>query len=803
MSDLYTVIPGLQPTSQELLEAELFAKQVLEAQYPELELREGTGLRDLVLRPTGMLMALVKKASDFLFSQNSLSGVDDTTPTDLVDGILSNWFLTRQIGTQSVINARLYFARQKNTAISSSVYFSPDNVLKFFPASSVSYASSSMVFDSYTNEYYIDMDLVAESQGSTYNIASGSLLYFSNFDPYFLHAEINFLKSESIESETNLKFIDRAKTSISTRNLINNPSIDYNLRAEFNYITRLSSVGMGDPEMVRDQIKAIFDDKIPTLVTAVSGDSFIATVTLANHGYNDGQRVVMAGASPTLYNGEFIITVIDTSTFSYPITDAGQLVTVLPTVVEKNLPTLLHNGGMVDVYCSEKLAAATIQVTLDEFGKGQITGPVYSFQRSDTSGGTSDDTVPTTNTSTISSINVVGTIATATTSVPHVFRLTDTITVSGAIQLQTLTSLTCSGTLVTATKAGHGYLAGNSVTISGASLSGYNGTFVISSVTTNTFMYIVTSTLVSPAVGTITASVELLNGPRVLTGVTSTTFSYEIAQTSTVAATGTMSATALVPFTSSNPYVQDKALSSITSTGGVTTVSLSHHGYTVGRIVTISGSSISGYNGSWRITTIPNPDQFTFNTPVGVSGTSSTGVATFVIPWYDYGFSDRQIINLDFGLVNANLTASFDINYFQNITSIQTYLESSANRVMSADLLARGLNFYLLDVSVVSYNSSIPDSALVSSVITSYLAGLATGEMFIMSDMMAKLRLNGVMNIQNPVLVTFKHYTKDLAPVGTGTITDVLDPDDVTNVFLLNSVTTSTQTLDPDNVIIL
>lgn len=69
---------------------------------------------------------------------------------------------------------------------------------------------------------------------------------------------------------------------------------------------------------------------------------------------------------------------------------------------------------------------------------------------------------------------------------------------------QTLTSLTRSGTTATATKNGHGFLVGDWVTHSGASPSGWNGSFRITSADTNTYSFTVDSGLTTPATGTIT-----------------------------------------------------------------------------------------------------------------------------------------------------------------------------------------------------------------------------------------------------------------------------------------------------------
>lgn len=62
-------------------------------------------------------------------------------------------------------------------------------------------------------------------------------------------------------------------------------------------------------------------------------------------------------------------------------------------------------------------------------------------------------------------------------------------------------SITRSGSTATATLASHGFTSGATVVISGATQSEYNGSFVISNVTTNTFDYTVSGTPATPATG--------------------------------------------------------------------------------------------------------------------------------------------------------------------------------------------------------------------------------------------------------------------------------------------------------------
>ena len=802
MSNLYSVISELQPTQQDIIQAELLAKQILEAKFPDLDLREGTGLRDTVLRPLATLFAMLDRGLDNYFSQNTIAGVTDTTPSEILDGIMSNWFLDRKVGTRSIINARLYFARQKNISLGADVFFSTDNTLKFSPPQSLAISASAMVFDSFSNEYYVDVDLTAAAEGSSYNIEQGSLLYFSNFDPYFLRAEINFLKEASIASESNTEFINRARTSISTRNLINTPSIEANLRENFNYLSRILSTGKGDVEMVRDEIQAVFDSETPRLITALTSVGTLATATLAAHGFNTGQQVSITGATPSTYNGTFTITVLTPSTFTYVMTGTASVISIYPTVQSVTNPIYIHNGGMVDVYSSDVLASSIVQLTTDAFGNADLTGPIYSLSRSLVSGGTSNDTIPFTNDSVVSGItNGSTTTSVATTVAAHPYLVGNTVTITGVQQRLSISTIICTGTTVTVTMAAtHPYLVGNTVVISGVTPTQYNGSWFITAVTGTTFTFIVPANISTSGSGTMLAEVNLYNGDHVITAVAPNQFSFLTSQVPPVTVGGSpITAKVILPFTYTNKFAASRTIVSLTSSGNVATVTLPAHGYGIGRTILIAGATPSGYNGQWVVSQLLNGDQFTFQLPnslIGITTPASGSItSSWLVPRYDYGFSERQDLVISFGAAQANKTASFQINYFDNLASIQAYLDDSTNRVLCGDYLARGFNMYLLDVSISSYNVTAPDSSLASSIIQAYLKTLNGGDMFIMSDLLSRLRVNGIVNIQTPISITYKKYTRDLLPVQTGTITDVLDPNDRTNVFILNSVVTNSQAI--------
>lgn len=567
--DLFSFLPGLEVTENEILESELASQQILKAKFPTLDLREGTGLRDMVIRPNSNMLALINKALVFYFQQNSIGEVTDDTPQSYVDKLMSNWFLTRKIGIKALLNARLYFAKAKDLSIYSDTFFSTDGTLKFFPTTSLSYAASQLTLDVNSNQYYLDIDLIAEKAGIDYNVTTGSLLYFSNFDPYFLHAEINFLRESAQDVESNTEFIARAKEAISTRNNINVPSVAANLKDNFPTLNEVKTIGFGDPEMMRDEIKIL-----------------------------------------------------------------------VPGVTN---PIWIHNGGYADVYCRTPVASSIVQLTTDSNGKVNITGAVYKFERSDITGGTLDDTMP----------------------------------------------------------------ANQSYTW------------------TNTFK--LTSTLAS-----------------------------------------------------------------VVRTGSVATATLADHGMVVGKRVKISGLDQSEYNGTVIITGIPTKDTFTYTVPgTPITPATNTGTLTYFDPRNDYGFSDRQSITVDFGVGQANKTVSFVLHYYQNIDGLQSYLSNSNNRVVCADLLAKGFNITMLDVTVTAYNGPAPDAQLANTVVTKYLDTLVAGAPFVMSDLLASLYSNGITTIQTPIGITYTKYWSDLFDTTSGVIVDVLDPNDSLNIFVVNTTTTN------------
>ena len=648
--DLLSVIPGLQIGASDVLQAENMLTQTLAASDPSLDLRTGTAIRDLSIRPSATLLATINKALIYYWTQNSLANVDNTTPTTFVDQIMSNYFMTRFSGSNAVISANLYFAKPVSVALTTDIFFSVDNINLFYPSSAVSYSASQMTFDTSTNQYYLTVSLTAAATGTQYNISAGSLIYFSNFNPYFLHAEIQYLTSVAKSAETNTQFISRAQNSISTRNLINTPSITDNILSNFSVVTQVYSVGMGDAPMVRDKVQVV---------------------------------------PPILGN-----------------------------------PIWIHLGGMTDIYLNVPQITSLVQFTTDLSGNILLTGAIYNISISSLPGGPNIDTIPNTTP----------------------FRLTNSYSAS-----ITPTSIIRSGTVVSVTDPNHGMSVGERISISGANQTQYNGTFQIASVVSkDLYTFNISSTPATPATGTLVVQ--------------------KIIRTYDVG----FSARQSVVANFSGPIIPISPSGVVWVIGGTVTVSCSQaHGFSIGQVVTLTG--LSSYDGIWTIYSVPTSTTFTFLNANNFNPVTTTSATAQVI--------------------NGNQSVSLNLNYFQDIDGIQTYLQAPANRVLSSDQLARGFNLSFLSFTITGYGATAPDQALCTTTITKYLVGLSPGQDFILSDLVSMLNTAGITTLQTPLSVTYTKYWRDLFGPTYGVITDALNPNDPTNLFVLGTVTTLVATL--------
>lgn len=242
--------------------AEAAGIDLIRSAFPSLDLRKGTAVREVQVRPDAAMAALNQERVDRLRRVMSLATIaEDQTATEAeINAILANFNMTRAPGTPAtgvvrvvVDTARTYTlaAGFKFTALSGAGFTVSANVTAR-PAP----AAGEVAVVSDGDNYSFDVPVVADATGSTYNIAEGTSLTPTTYVYGVINASAATSFSGGRDGESIEDAISRIPASLSHRSLTSETAIEAQLRARFDsevYIRALSVVGFGNPAQLRDK----------------------------------------------------------------------------------------------------------------------------------------------------------------------------------------------------------------------------------------------------------------------------------------------------------------------------------------------------------------------------------------------------------------------------------------------------------------------------------------------------------------------------------------------------------------------
>jgi len=236
-------------------DSEKFIIDYLKEKFPALDVRPGTGLRDVLVRPLVGILDRLREDIAELRDNSDLMNYAAMDPV-VLDKRASNWFLTRDRGQKASGYVRIYLDKQTDIEISEGhrfIYGSDE--LVFRAVNTFYFAASSLTKVTGVDEWYCNINVAAIEEGARYNIDPGE---FTDYDPI----NINVIRVECVESfasgkdvEDNTIFYERLSKAVTVRNLINPLSIDTVLREKKDFLIKdLYVAGFGSPEMWRDFI---------------------------------------------------------------------------------------------------------------------------------------------------------------------------------------------------------------------------------------------------------------------------------------------------------------------------------------------------------------------------------------------------------------------------------------------------------------------------------------------------------------------------------------------------------------------
>lgn len=232
------------------MDVDKFIDARLTQEFPGVNFREGSGLRDLVVKANQLLMDPVSREVTLIKQGQSLANPELLADTE-ADSLVANMFVSRSTGGLSTGPVRLYFNAPVALNISVSNVCYTAGGLRFLPTTLQSISAEAMVFNQSGSLYYFDIQVTAEAAGSEYNVDKKEIIGITNLNTAVRVENLNKFEG-GIDEETTDELVEKAETSITERSLVVGRGVSARLFDQFESLVHLQVIGMSEPEMERD-----------------------------------------------------------------------------------------------------------------------------------------------------------------------------------------------------------------------------------------------------------------------------------------------------------------------------------------------------------------------------------------------------------------------------------------------------------------------------------------------------------------------------------------------------------------------
>lgn len=234
--------------------------------FPDIDTRQGSVFRRLVVAPAAAMFAEIQKEA--VVAQNSQSlltatqeSADGTIDDTVTEQIIANYFITRKAGSAARGTIKVLVAQDKAYAVSTTTQFQSQDGLTYTSEVDATYVSNpgeteeKLFVDTATDQFFFLVPVVADVVGTAGNVEQGTgfvvgALSFIDRSVISLEAFTPFSGGTDQESINDL--IVRAQTAITVRDLVTTKSINAVILEEFQNLVNLQPIGFGDIEMLRD-----------------------------------------------------------------------------------------------------------------------------------------------------------------------------------------------------------------------------------------------------------------------------------------------------------------------------------------------------------------------------------------------------------------------------------------------------------------------------------------------------------------------------------------------------------------------
>ena len=245
---------------------------MIRTRYPQLDLRSGTALRDLLVSPDAIIDAWFdarsaeQRASSSLLTLNERVNAGETIDPDDLNAILSNFNMTSTQGTKARGVVKINVQENREYTVQAGVTFETNTGIVFSvdketvasetPSTSTEDIVQTQLYKGVSNYYFL-VSVTAEENGIDGNIQTGTQLTISSSFLGYMSSYAYYQFSGGSDVEDIDSIISRIPQALSQRGLVTQTAVEGQLRQKYdsteNPIIAVSSCGYGDPAQLRDK----------------------------------------------------------------------------------------------------------------------------------------------------------------------------------------------------------------------------------------------------------------------------------------------------------------------------------------------------------------------------------------------------------------------------------------------------------------------------------------------------------------------------------------------------------------------
>lgn len=236
-------------------QARAFVAETMKQVLPTLNVDAGSAVNTVMALGAGTIGAVLHQEIDHLLNSRSLSDPDSISEDDM-DLMLANLLVTRDGGDLSFGFVRIYYSSRITRSFSRGMTTTTeDGSLSFVTLADLLYRPQDYLIDDSTGEFFLNIPFSGEEPGEDYNVDIGAITKIENDGTGALRVTNVSKFTNGRARQTNAEALRTAQRAVSTRTPLSRDGVVYFLESLFGgKLRNLLSVGIGEPEMMRDEV---------------------------------------------------------------------------------------------------------------------------------------------------------------------------------------------------------------------------------------------------------------------------------------------------------------------------------------------------------------------------------------------------------------------------------------------------------------------------------------------------------------------------------------------------------------------